>query len=77
MIINRLQAPTTPVGVGNGNPGIVPPWITNPENPGIVPPWLDPNTPEEPTVGNGNKYVATVFEPTPLVPEDPDTPHIM
>lgn len=26
----------------NGNPGIVPPWLsrTEPRNPGIVPPWL-------------------------------------
>ena len=27
---------------GDRNPGIVPPWLTNPKpkNPGVVPPWL-------------------------------------
>lgn len=37
-----IQSITSTNGAANRNPGIVPPWLTQPEprNPGIVPPWL-------------------------------------
>ena len=37
-----IQTITSTNGAANRNPGIVPPWLTQPmpKNPGIVPPWL-------------------------------------
>ena len=48
----------------NQNPGIVPPWLSQPvqapsRNPGIVPPWLSPT----PVTPNGSINTSFVREP--------------
>lgn len=59
----------------NQNPGIVPPWLSQPvqagRNPGIVPPWLSP-TPVSPNGAIATSFVresADALSPTPGLAE--------
>lgn len=81
--VETLAVAARPVAPGNGNPGIVPPWLTPTptRNPGIVPPWLQhpPVAPDEPVGDDVPRILGaaqpTVFEPQPIVGDD-DQPRI-
>lgn len=48
MLVLPIQPPLTPwVGAGNGNPGIVPPWLQQPVKPALY----DPDHPIAPEPG--------------------------